>query len=362
MERTSRIRASIWTSSTFVLACAIAVAGCGGSPSDKGSTSSSPAVSVTGAGSSFAYPLYSKWFAEYRKVDPNIQFDYQSIGSGAGIQQMIAGTIDFGGTDSPMSNDQMADFKTKRGANVLHFPVALGAVVATTNIPGVIAQLTFTPQVLADIFLGKITKWNDPALVAANPGVTLPPNPIVVVHRSDGSGTSFVWTDYLSKVSGEWKSKVGAATSVSWPAGVGGKGNEGVAGLVKQTPNSIGYVELIYALQTQLSYGRVKNRLGEAVQADLASVTAAAAGTAADMPDDFRVSITDAAGTGAYPISSYTWMLVPDRFTDPARKAAVVKFLGWALTTGQDLLEPLSYAKLAPAVVTKEQAAVAKIQ
>ena len=339
-----------------------AAVGCGKQSAQHGSaTPQQGTVRLTGAGSSFAYPLYTKWFAEYRKVAPDAEYNYQSIGSGAGIEQMIAGTIDFGGTDSPMTDAQMAEFKTKRGAEVLHFPVALGAIVPTTNLPGVSAELTFTPQILAGIFLGKITKWNDPAIVAANRAVRLPAADIIVVHRSDGSGTTFVWVDYLSKVSPEWKSKVGAANSVNWPVGVGGKGNEGVAGVVRQTPNAIGYVELIYAIQNQLSYGKVVNQGGEAVRADLTSVTAAASGTAATMPNDFRVSITNAPGKGAYPISSYTWMLLPNKFTDPAKRQALVSFLGWALTSGQDLLGPLSYARLAPEVVAKEQEALKTI-
>ncbi|HTM57110.1 MAG TPA: phosphate ABC transporter substrate-binding protein PstS [Candidatus Udaeobacter sp.] len=363
METTHRLwQRKLSAIPSLALVLMVALSGCGGQQKPQGGTSAAGGTLVlTGAGSTFAYPLYSKWFDEYRKVAPNLQCNYQAIGSGAGIEQMIAGTIDFGGTDSPMTDAQMAEFKTKRGAGVLHFPVALGAVVPTTNLPGVNAELTFKPEILAGIYLGTITKWNDPALTAANPGVKLPATDIVVVHRSDGSGTTFVWSDYLSKVSPAWKSKIGSANSLSWPAGIGAKGNDGVAGTVRQTPNSIGYVELIYAIQNNLSYGKVVNQGKEAIRADLASVTAAAAGTASSMPADFRVSITNAPGKGAYPISTYTWMLLPDTFADSAKKQALVGFLGWALTSGQEMLAPLSYARLAPEVIAKEQAALQQI-
>lgn len=320
------------------------------------------AVQINGAGSTFAYPLYSKWFDAYYKMHPNAQFNYQSIGSGGGIRQVTAGTVDFGGTDGPMTPKQMEAFKEKRGCDVLHFPTALGAVVPTYNIAGVSQELKFTPEALAGIFLGNITKWNDPAIAGANPGVSLPGNDIVVIHRSDGSGTTYVWVDYLSKVSPEWKSKVGVSTSVKWPVGLGGKGNEGVMGLVKQTPNSIGYVELIYAIQNKVTYGSVKNAAGNFVKADLDSVTAAAAGAAQNMPDDFRVSITNAPGDTAYPISSFTWILLPQHIDDANKKALIVDFLKWGLTQGQDLLGPLSYARVPAEVVTKEMAAIDKIQ
>ena len=359
-SRTNRI-----TLVSLAIVIAILLFGCGRqSESNKESAApqqGSPLL-LTGAGSTFAYPLYSKWFDEYRKVEPGLQFNYQSIGSGGGIQMMIAGTVDFGGTDSPMKDEQMAEFLAKRGANVIHFPVALGAVVPTYNLPAVTQELTFTPAVLAGIYLGRITKWNDPALAAANPGLQLPAEGIIIVHRSDGSGTSFVWTDYLSKVSPAWKTKVGAGPSVSWPVGAGAKGNEGVAGLVKQTEGAIGYVEFLYAIQNQLAYGKVVNRNGEAIRADLASVTAAASGTASTMPEDFRVSITNAPGAAAYPISSYTWMMLPDKISDPQKRRALVGVLGWALTTGQALLGPLSYAPVAPEVIAKEQEVLKRIQ
>jgi len=323
---------------------------------------SSAQTTINGAGSTFAYPMYSKWFDEYHNVHPDLQFNYQSIGSGGGIRQIIAGTVDFGGTDGPMTQKQMDDFKAKQNCNILHFPSALGADVPTYNIPGVSQELNFTPDALAGIFLGKITKWNDPEIANANPGIQLPANDIVVVHRSDGSGTTYVWVDYLSKVSDEWKQKVGVATSVKWPVGVGGKGNEGVMGLVKQTDNSIGYVELIYTIQNHVPYGKVKNKAGKFVKADLAGVTAAAAGAAQNMPDDFRVSITNAPGDTTYPISSFTWLLIPDHIADPVKKAAIVDFLHWSLANGQDLLEPLSYARVPKEVIAKEQKAIGKIQ
>src|SRR3977135_222725 len=257
-------------------------------------------LSINGAGASFPYPMYSKWFDEYHKKNGNVQINYQSIGSGGGIRQVTEGTVDFGASDGPMNDEQLKAFQDKHGFGVLHFPTVLGADVPTYNIPGVTAALNFTPEALAGIFLGKITKWNDPAIVGANKGVNLPGNDIVVVHRSEGSGTTYIWTDYLSKISDEWKTKVGKGASVNWPVGLGQKGNEGVAGMIKQTPNSFGYIELIYAIQNNMAYGRVKNSSGAFIKADLASVTAAAAAAAKNMPDDFRVSITDAPGKTAY--------------------------------------------------------------
>src|SRR5271156_4947504 len=245
-------------------------------------------LSINGAGASFPNPIYTKWIADFQKKDTNIEINYQSIGSGGGIKQVTEGTVDFGASDGPMNDDQLKAFQDKHGFAILHFPTVLGAVVPTYNIPGVTKDLNFTPEALSGIFLGKITKWNDPAIAGANRGVNLPANDIVVVHRSDGSGTSYIWTDYLSKISDEWKSKVGKGASVNWPAGLGGKGNEGVAGLVKQTSNAFGYVELIYAIQNKMPYGAVKNSSGAFIKADLAGVTAAAAGAAKSMPDDFR--------------------------------------------------------------------------
>jgi phosphate transport system substrate-binding protein len=319
-------------------------------------------LTINGAGASFPYPIYSKWFDDYHKKNSNNQINYQSIGSGGGIKQVTEGTVDFGASDGPMNDDQLKAFRDKHGFDILHFPTVLGADVPAYNIPGVSAELTFTPDAIAGIFLGKITKWNDPAIAGANKGVNLPGNDIVVVHRSDGSGTSYIWTDYLSKVSDEWKNKVGKGTSVNWPVGLGGKGNEGVAGLVKQTPNSFGYVELIYAIQNNMPYGKVKNASGNVVKADLASVTAAAAGAAKDMPADFRVSITNAPGKSAYPISSFTWLLIPEKFSDAAKRDAIKGFINWMLVDGQNEVEALSYAKLPKEVVAKEKQALAKVQ
>jgi phosphate transport system substrate-binding protein len=320
------------------------------------------ALLINGAGATFPYPIYSKWFDVYHTKNPNFQFNYQSVGSGAGIKQVTEGTVDFGATDGPMNDDQLKAFQDKHGFGILHFPTVLGAAVPTYNVPGVSAPLNFTPDALAGIFLGKITKWNDPTIAGANKGATLPAADIIVVHRSDGSGTTFIWTDYLSKVSEEWKSKVSKGTSVNWPVGLGGKGNEGVTGLIKQTPNSIGYVELIYAVQNNIPYGMVKNSSGNLVKADLASVSAAAAGAAKSMPDDFRVSITDAPGKNAYPISSFTWLLIPQKFQDGGKRDAVKGFLSWMLSEGQDSVESLSYAKLPKEVVEKEKKAINNIQ
>jgi phosphate transport system substrate-binding protein len=320
------------------------------------------ALSINGAGATFPYPIYSKWFDEYQKKNPTVEINYQSIGSGGGIRQVTEGTVDFGASDGPMNDEQIKAFQEKHGFGILHFPTVLGADVPTYNIPGVSAALNFTPEALAGIFLGKITKWNDPAIAAANQGVNLPGNEIVVVHRSDGSGTTYIWTDYLSKVSEEWKSKVGKGASVNWPVGLGGKGNEGVTGQIKNAPNSIGYVELIYAVSNNIPYGNVKNSSGVFVKADLASVSAAAAAVAKTMPDDFRVSITDPPGKTAYPIASFTWLLIPERFSDAAKRDAIKAFVKWMLTDGQNYTEQLSYAKLPKEVIAKEEMALAKVQ
>ncbi len=319
-------------------------------------------LSINGAGATFPYPMYSKWFDEYHKKNANLQINYQSIGSGGGIKQVTEGTVDFGATDGPMNDDQLKAYQEKHGFGILHFPTVLGAVVPTYNITGVDATLNFTPEALAGIYLGKITKWNDPAIAASNKGVKLPAEDIVVVHRADGSGTTYCWTDYLSKVSDEWKTKVGKGTSVNWPVGLGGKGNEGVTGTVKNTPNSIGYVELIYAESNKIPYGNVKNAGDTFVKASLTAVSAAAAGAAKDMPDDFRVSITNAPGKTAYPISTFTWLLIPEKFSDAAKRDAIKGFLKWALADGQSYAESLSYAKLPKEVVAKEVKAIDKIQ
>jgi phosphate transport system substrate-binding protein len=313
---------------------------------------------LNAAGATFPYPIYSKWFDVYHTAHSNIQINYQSIGSGGGIQQVTAGTVDFGASDAPMTDDQIKAFKTARGANILHFPTVLGAVVPTYNVPGVSGDLNFTQHALAGIYLGAITKWNDPEIAKANPGAKLSGDDIVVIHRSDGSGTSFIWTDFLSKASPDWKSKVGAGAAPNWPVGLGGKGNEGVTGLIKQTPGSIGYVELIYALQNNIPFGGVQNANGKYVKGSLAGVTAAAAGSAKTIPDDFRVSITNAPGDAAYPISSFTWLLIPDQIQDASKRDAIKTFLKWMLSDGQGYNEGLSYAKLPKPVVDKEVKAI----
>jgi phosphate transport system substrate-binding protein len=320
------------------------------------------ALSINGAGATFPYPMYSKWFDEYHKKNANLQINYQSIGSGGGIKQVTEGTVDFGATDGPMNDEQLKAYQDKHGSGILHFPTVLGAVVPTYNIPGVTAELNFTPDALAGIFLGKITKWNDPAIADVNKGVKLPAEDIVVVHRADGSGTTYCWTDYLSKVSDEWKTKVGKGGSVNWPVGLGGKGSEGVTGTVKNTPNSITYVELIYAESNKIPYGSVKNSAGAFVKASLAAVSAAAAGAAKEMPDDFRVSITNAPGKAAYPISTFTWLLIPEKFSDAGKRDAMKGFVKWMLADGQNYAEALSYAKLPKEVVAKETKAIDKIQ
>lgn len=319
---------------------------------------SSGTVLLNAAGATFPYPIYSKWFDVYHQQRPNIQINYQSIGSGGGIRQLLAGTVDFGASDGPMSDEQLGQAKFK----ILHFPTVLGADVPSYNIAGVTGELNFTQKAIAGIFLGTITKWNDPEIAKANPGVNFPGNDIVVVHRSDGSGTTYIWTDFLSKVSEEWKNKVGKGTSVNWPVGLGGKGNEGVSGLVKQTPNSIGYIELIYAVQNNISYGKVQNAAGKFVKADLAGVTAAAEMASKEIPDDFRVSITNAPGATSYPVSSFTWLLIPAQISDAAKRDAITGFLKWMLNEGQNYNEGLSYSRLPKPVIAKELKAISQIQ
>ncbi|HEV2386653.1 MAG TPA: phosphate ABC transporter substrate-binding protein PstS [Candidatus Acidoferrales bacterium] len=313
---------------------------------------------INAAGATFPYPIYSLWFDEYHKLHPNIQINYASIGSGGGIQQMKSRTVDFGASDMPLNDQLLSTFDFK----IIQFPTVLGAVVPSYNIPSVNQELKFTPKALADIYLGKVTKWNDPEIAGPNPGVRLPANDIVVVHRSDGSGTTFVWTDYLSKVSPEWKSRVGSSTSVRWPVGLGGKGNEGVAGLVQQTPNAIGYVELIYALQNKMGYGVVQNAAGKFVKASLATVTSAAAGASVKMRQDVRVSITDAPGADSYPICSFTYLLIPEQITDPVKRTAIRDFLRWMLTAGQSKVEALNYAPLPKPVVAIEEQLIAMVR
>ena len=337
----------------------VTFAACGGGteqpPAATGGAAAAARIQINGAGATFPYPIYSKWFSEYNKLHPNVEINYQSIGSGGGIRQVTAQTVFFGATDGPMTDEQL----TSAPGPVLHFPTVLGAVVPVYNLPGFAQELKFSGPVLADIYLGRVKKWNDRAIAGLNPGVTLPATDITVVHRSDGSGTTFIYVDYLSKVSPEFKSRVGVNTSVNWPVGVGGKGNEGVSGMVSQTPGSIGYVELIYALQNKISFGAVQNVAGEFIKASPEAVTRAAAG--ATVPDDFRVSITNAPGAGAYPISSFTWLLMFEKPAEKDKAKVMVDFVKWALTDGQAFATELGYAPLPDAVVKRELAAVDRI-
>ncbi|MGB8411768.1 MAG: phosphate ABC transporter substrate-binding protein PstS [Candidatus Binatus sp.] len=315
-------------------------------------------VLINGAGSTFVYPMLSKWFDIYAKENPGIKFNYQSIGSGGGIRMLSNRTVDFGGTDAPMTDQQLAEAPGK----ILHFPTVMGADVMAYNLPGFTGTLRLTGPLIADIYLGKITKWDDDKIKAANPGATIPSQDIVVCHRSDGSGTTFIFVDYLSKVSPSWASDVGKGTSVKWPVGLGGKGNEGVTALVQQTPGAIGYVELIYALNNNIPFADVQNKAGNFIKPSLEGVTAAAASAAGNMPADFRVSITDAPGADAYPISSFTWMLVYQKQTNKEVGEQIVKFLHWALTEGQKYAPELKYAPLPAEVVQKEEAQIQQIQ
>lgn len=314
-------------------------------------------TTLNGAGATFPNPIYQKWFSEYHKAHPDIQFNYQSIGSGGGIRQLLAGTVDFGASDGPMSDEQLSQSKTK----ILHIPTVLGAVVPAYNVPGVSGDIKFTPAALAGIFLGKITTWNDPIIAKANPGVNFPAQAIVVVHRSDGSGTTFIFTDFLSKVSPEWGTGPGKGTSVKWPVGLGGKGNEGVAGMVRQVQGAIGYIELIYAEQNKIPYGSVQNAAGTFVKASLDSTTSAA-GSVKTMPADFRVSITNAPGKDAYPIASFTWLLVPAQSKDTAKGKVISDFLSWMVQDGQKMTADLTYAPLPPSVVEKVKGAIKQVR
>ncbi len=318
-------------------------------------------TTLNGAGATFPYPIYSKWFSEYKKLHSDIQVNYQSIGSGGGIRQVTEGTVDFGASDMPMTDGQLAEAQAKLKTKVLNIPSVLGAVVPAYNIPGVSGEVKFTPDALAGIFLGKVTKWNDKSITSVNPGTNFPDRDIIVVHRSDGSGTTFIWTDYLSKVSGDWKSQVGSGTSVKWPIGLGGKGNEGVAGSIRQLQGSIGYVELIYAMQNNIAYGSVRNAAGAYLKATLEGVTAAAA-SAPKIPADFRVSITNAPGKDAYPISSFTWLLIPMQSKDPAKGKILADFLTWMSSDGQKMTGALSYASLPESVVQKEKEVIKQIK
>jgi len=314
-------------------------------------------TTLNGAGATFPNPMYQKWFSEYHKAHPDIQFNYQSIGSGGGIRQVLAQTVDFGASDGPMSDEQLSQAKTK----ILHIPTVMGAVVPAYNVPGVSGELKFTPEALAGIFLGKITTWNDPALAKANPGVSLPNQTIIVIHRSDGSGTTYIFTDYLSKISPDWQNGPGKGTSVKWPVGLGGKGNEGVAGMIRQMQGGIGYIELIYAVQNKIDYGLVKNSSGTFVKASLDSVTAAAA-SAKSMPADFRVSITNAPGKDAYPISSFTWLLIPEKSKEAAKGKILADFLTWMVDDGQKMTAELTYAPLPENVAAKVKGAIKQVQ
>jgi phosphate transport system substrate-binding protein len=319
-------------------------------------TSSFAATSLNGAGATFPNPIYTKWFSEYHKRHPDVEINYQSIGSGGGIRQLLAGTVDFGASDGPMTDAQLAEAKTK----VLHIPTVLGSVVPAYNVPGVKGEVKFTGEILAGTFLGRINNWNDPAIAKVNPGVNFPNQPIVIVHRSDGSGTTYVWTDYLSKVSEDWRNGPGKGTSVRWPVGLGAKGNEGVAGMVRQMEGALGYVELIYAEQNKISYGSVKNSAGEFVKASLESTTAAAA-SVKNMPADYRVSITNAPGKGVYPIASFTWLLVPVQFSDANKAKILVDFLNWMLADGQTMTQQLTYAPLPKDIVERLKGTIKQI-
>jgi len=314
-------------------------------------------IQLNGAGATFPAPIYTKWFSEYHKIHGNVQVNYQAIGSGGGIRQITERTVDFGASDGPMTAEQI-----QNAPGILHFPTVMGAVVPVYNIPGVDAELKFTGAVLAEIFMGKITKWNDAAIAALNPGVKLPDSDIAVVHRADGSGTTYIFADYLAKVSPAWKKTVGVNTSVKWPVGVGGKGNEGVAGQVKQQPGAIGYVELIYAIQNKIDYGQVRNSSGRFVKASLGGVTASASAAAAAMPKDFRVSITNAPGPDVYPISSFTWLLVYENQKDKAKGKIITDFMHWMLADGQKYCADLGYAPLPREVVALEEAAIARVK
>jgi phosphate transport system substrate-binding protein len=310
--------------------------------------STAQAQKLTGAGATFPYPIYSKWFSEYSAAHPGVEINYQSIGSGGGIRQVTAGLVDFGASDMPMTDDMLASSKVK----LIHLPTVLGAVVPVYNVPGA-PDIRFSGDVLADIYLGKISNWNDPRVAKDNPGVKLPDQKIIVVHRSDGSGTSFIFTDYLSKVSQEWAAGPGKGSSPSWPAGVGGKGNEGVAGLVRQMPGAIGYVELIYALQNKISFGTVKNAAGNWIKASIDGVTDAAA-SIKSMPADYRISITNAPGPNAYPISSFTYLLIPADSSNPANRKVLKDLLSWIVKSGESEVAALSYAPLPQSIADKE--------
>lgn len=318
-------------------------------------------MKLNGAGATFPYVIYSKWFDVYHK-NTGIEFNYQAIGSGGGIRQVIEGTVDFGASDAPMSDEQMNQVRKKQGTEILHIPTVMGAVVVTYNLPKVGKGLKLTPDVLADIYLGKITKWNDSRITSINSGLNLPDEAIFVAHRSDGSGTTNIFTGYLSKVSNSWKSKVGQGTSVNWPVGLGGKGNEGVAGLVKQTEGSIGYVELAYAEKNNLPYAALKNKAGYFVEPTFDAVSAAAAGFIKNMPADLRVEITNADGKDSYPIAGFTWLLIYKNMKDKTKAKTIIKFLRWAITDGEKYAKELYYAPLPKEVVKLDEKKIDQIQ
>lgn len=342
----------------LVVVASLLVAGCSSGNQSTSEQPSGQPLLINAAGSTLGYPIYSKWFSQYHEAHSNVEFNYASIGSGGGIAQLRAGTVDVGASDMPLNDQLLGTFKVK----ILQFPTVLGAVVPTYNLSGITSALKFTPEALAGIYLGKITNWDSPEIRKANPGVKLPNAKIIVVHRSDGSGTTFVWSDYLSKVSPEWKSKVGSNTSINWPVGLGGKGSEGVTGLVEQTPNSIGYVELTYALQNHLLYGQVQNASGAYIEATLDSVTTAAGAYASELQKDIRVSITNPPGKDAYPVSTFTYLLVPTSIQDPAKRDSIKDFLHWMLTDGQKSVAQLSYAPLPQPVIDMEMQQISQIQ
>lgn len=315
---------------------------------------------LNGAGATFPYPIYAKWFDEYHNQHKDIEINYQSKGSGAGIKQLTEGTVDFGASDGPMTDDQLKQAEDQRKTPIFHIPTVLGAVVPAYNLPDVQSEIKFSGDILAGIYLGKITKWNDPAIAKENPGVKFPDKPIVVIHRAEGSGTTYIFTDYLSKVSPEWQQKVGKGTAVQWPVGLGQQGNEAVANMVRQMDGGLGYVELIYALKNKIAFGPVKNAAGAYVKASLQSTTAAAA-SMKEMPEDFRVSITNAPGKEAYPIASFTWLLVPAKWTDPTKQKAMVDFLNWMVSTGEGMVTDLNYAPLPKNVAAKVKAKISLI-
>jgi len=321
-------------------------------------TGAASAQKITAAGATFPYPIYNKWFGEYAKAHPGVEINYQSVGSGAGVKQTSEGTVDFGASDMPVTDDVIAAAKVK----FFHIPTVLGAVVPVYNVPGVSKPLNFSGDVIADIYLGNIKTWNDPRIVKDNPGVSLPDKQLVPVYRSESSGTTFIFTDYLSKVSPEWASKVGKNSAVKWPAGVGAKGSEGVSGMVRQMPGAFGYVELIYALQNKMEYGAVKNAAGKYLLGSPDGVTAAAAASAKTMPADYRVSITNAQGPASYPISSFTYLLIPKQFADPAKGVAVKGFLTWMLEHGEGEAAGMGYAPLPAQVQTMVQKTITTVK